>query len=84
VEDADWFWLLIEWHNGNGVPNVLTQIELTRLADFMFEVVECDADYEEDEFCCTFEGTRLYVERYLSHYRIEIGHENNVVELPRH
>ena len=62
---------------------MLTQIELNRLADFMFEVVECDADYEEDEFCVSFEGHRLYVERYVSHFRIEVGHEDNVVELPR-
>ena len=63
---------------------MLTEIELTRLADFMFEGVECDPGYEEDEFCVTFDGNRLYVERYISHYRIEIGHEDNVVEIPRH
>ncbi|PZU07659.1 MAG: hypothetical protein DI606_16385 [Sphingobium sp.] len=63
---------------------MLTQVELAQLADFMLEVVECDADFEEDEFCCTWNGTRLYVERYLTHYRIELGHEDDVVELPRH
>ena len=62
---------------------MLTQIELNRLADFMFEVVECDANYAEDEFSVTFEGHRLYVERYVSHFRIEVGHEDDVVELPR-
>ncbi|WP_088190114.1 hypothetical protein [Sphingobium sp. Z007] len=63
---------------------MLTQVELVRLADFMLEVVECDAGFEEDEFCCIFEGHRLYVERYLSHYRIEVSHEDDVIELPRH
>lgn len=63
---------------------MLTQVELAQLADFMLEVVECDADFEEDEFCCSWNGHRLYVERYLTHYRIELGHEDDVVELPRH
>lgn len=58
-------------------------IDLNKLADFMFEEVECCADFEEDEFSVSFAGHRLYVERYLSHYRIEIDHEDNVVELPR-
>ncbi|QWT14551.1 hypothetical protein [Sphingobium xenophagum] len=56
---------------------------MNQLADFMLEVVECDADFEEDDFCVTWIGRRLYVERYLSHYRIELGHEDDVVELPR-
>lgn len=63
---------------------MLTQVELTQLADFMLEVVECDADYEEDEFCVSWNGHRLYVERYLSHYLIEVDHEDNTIELPRH
>ncbi|MGA1849448.1 hypothetical protein VH570_01255 [Sphingobium sp. HT1-2] len=63
---------------------MLTQVEMNQLADFMFEVVECDAAYEEDDFAVTWNGHRLYVERYLSHYRIEIDHEDDVVELPRH
>ena len=62
---------------------MLTQIELSNLADFMLYEVECCSDYEEDEFCVNWNGHRLYVERYLSHYRIEIGHEDDVVELPR-
>ncbi|MEK7456472.1 hypothetical protein GS397_07185 [Sphingobium yanoikuyae] len=62
----------------------LNNVELGQLADFMIEVVECDANFEEDEFCVVWNGHRLYVERYLSHYRIEVGHEDDVVELPRH
>ena len=63
---------------------MLTQIELNQLADFMLEVVECDAAYEEDEFSVSWNGHQLYVERYLTHFRIEVGHEDDVVELPRH
>lgn len=64
---------------------MVTQIELdlSKLADFMLEVVECSPDYEEDEFSVMFDGHRLYCERYITHYRIEVGHEDSVVELPR-
>lgn len=59
-------------------------LDLNKLVDFMFEEVECCSDFEEDEFCVSFDGHRLYVERYPTHYRIEIGHEDDVVEIPRH
>lgn len=63
---------------------MLTQIELGRLADFMLEVVECDEAFEDDEFGIEFEGHRFYVERYLDNYRIELGHQDDVVFIPRH
>ncbi|WP_152522573.1 hypothetical protein [Sphingobium ummariense] len=84
MDDADWFWLLIEQHNGNGVLQMLTQIELTQLTDYMLEVVDCNAGFEEDEFAVNWNGHRLYVERYISHFRIEVGHEDDVLEIPRH
>lgn len=62
---------------------MLTQYELNQLTDYMLEVIDCDADFEEDEFCVTWNGHRLYVERYVSHFRIEVGHEDAVLELPR-
>lgn len=63
---------------------MLTQIELIQLTDYMLEVVDCDAGFEEDEFAVSWNGHRLYVERYISHFRIEVGHEDDVVEIPRH
>ena len=66
---------------------MLTRIEavnLEALALFMFEEVDCSPEYEDDEFAVTFQGTRLYVERYVSHFRIEVGHPDGVVELPCH
>ncbi|WP_188064121.1 hypothetical protein [Sphingobium sp. KCTC 72723] len=61
-----------------------SQIDLNKLADFMFEDIETSPDYEEDEFSFHFQGVRCYCERYVTHYRIELGHEDDVVELPRH
>jgi hypothetical protein len=63
---------------------MLNNAELSALADHLACVIECSAEYEDDQFAFTFEGVRLYVERYVSHFRIEIGHEDNVVEIPRH
>lgn len=63
---------------------MLTQIELTQLTDYMLEVVDCNAGFEEDEFAVNWNGHRLYVERYISHFRIEVGHEDDVLEIPRH
>ena len=60
---------------------MLRQIELNRLADFMFEVVECDADYEEDCFSFDFDGQRIYCERKRGHFDIHIGSET--LQLPR-
>lgn len=62
---------------------LLTNEELAQLADYIVEVIECDPEYEADEFAFTFNGVRIYSERYLTHYRLEIGHEDDVVELPR-
>lgn len=62
---------------------MLTQIDLSALADYIVFTLECDPEYEDDSFAFSFEGQRIYAERYISHYRLEIGHEDNVVELPR-
>lgn len=61
----------------------LNDQELAALADYLIEVVECDPAYEDDSFSITFYGVRLYCERYNDSYRVEVGHEDDVVELPR-
>lgn len=63
---------------------MLTQIDLTAIADFALNNFDYDAEYEDDQFAVTIQDTRCYVERYRTHFRIEVGHEDNVVELPRH
>ncbi|WP_242152546.1 hypothetical protein [Sphingomonas sp. BAUL-RG-20F-R05-02] len=63
---------------------MLTQIELNAIADFAINNFDYDAKYEDDQFAVTIEGVRCYCERYNTHFRIEVGHEDNVVELPRH
>jgi len=56
-------------------------LDLSALADFLIEEVDCSADYEEDCFGLTFRGVRFYVERHRSHFRLEQG--QRVYELPR-
>lgn len=62
----------------------LSNQELEALADYLVCEIDFSADYEEDEFSIEWQGHRLYVERYLSHFRVEVGHEDEVIELPRH
>jgi hypothetical protein len=62
---------------------LLNDQELAALADHLIEVVECDPEYEDDAFAITFYGVRIYCERYRTFYRAEIGHQDDVVELPR-
>lgn len=59
------------------------QIDLSKLADFIIEDIETSPDFEDDQFAFTFQDVRCYCERYLTHYRVELGHEDFVVELPR-
>ena len=58
--------------------------ELAALADHLINVIDCSEEYEEDCFAITFNGVRCYVERYRDAFRVEVGHEDDVVELPRH
>ncbi|MEV4934943.1 hypothetical protein [Sphingobium sp. LSP13-1-1.1] len=58
------------------------QIDLSALADYLIEEVDCSADYEEDCFGLVFREQRLYVERHPAYFRIE--HGVSVYELPRH
>lgn len=61
----------------------MEQIDLSALADFMLEVVDCSADYEEDAFRVDYNGHAFYVERYTSHFYME-DRDGTVFELPRH
>lgn len=59
-----------------------TQIDLAQLADYMIEVVDCSADYEEDAFRVDYNGHAFYVERQASHFLIE-ARWGETFELPR-
>jgi hypothetical protein len=63
---------------------LLNTQELGELADFMLCEIDCSADYEDDCFGVEWQGRKLYVERYRTHFRIELGHQHDVVEIPRH
>lgn len=58
--------------------------ELEQLADYLVFEADCSSEFEDDSFAITFLGMRCYVERRRAHFRVEIGHRDNVVELPRH
>lgn len=62
---------------------LLNTQELEALADYLLCEIDCSADYEEDEFSIEWRGHRLYVERYVGFFRVEVGHEDVVLELPR-
>lgn len=62
---------------------LLNNTELNALTDYMLCEVDCSADYEDDCFGLRWEGHALYVERYISHFRIELDHQDNVLEIPR-
>ncbi len=59
-----------------------TQTNYSALVDFMLEVVDCSADYEEDAFRVDFNGNAYYVERYTTHFYMETV-DGEVFELPR-
>ena len=63
---------------------LLNTQELTALADYLLCEIDCSSEYEEGEFSIVWRDHRLYVERYLSHFRVEVDHEDDVFELPRH
>jgi hypothetical protein len=62
---------------------LLNNTELSALADHLINVIDCSPEYEDECFAFTFEGVRLYVERYSDAFRVEVGHEDDVIELPR-
>jgi hypothetical protein len=57
--------------------------ELARLADYLICEIDCSEEYEDDQFAISFSGVRCYVERYNDCFRVEVGHEDDVVHLPR-
>lgn len=62
---------------------MLTQIELSALADYMLFEVECDPALEDDCFAVSWEGHRLFVQRRRSHFNIEFTEIGETVQLPR-
>jgi len=62
---------------------LLNTTELEALADYLICEIDCSADFEDDCFGIEWNGHRFYVERYMTHFRVELGHEDEVVELPR-
>lgn len=62
----------------------LNTSELEQLADYLVCEVDCSSEFEDDCFAITFLGVRCYVERYIGFFRVEVGHKDNAVELPRH
>ncbi|WP_288484832.1 hypothetical protein [uncultured Novosphingobium sp.] len=62
---------------------LLNTQELAQLSDYLICEIDCSPDYEDDAFAVTFLGVRCYVERYRDAFRVEVGHEDDVVELPR-
>ncbi|GFE72399.1 hypothetical protein [Novosphingobium sp. TCA1] len=62
---------------------LLNNTELSALADYLVCEIDCSAEYEDDQFAVTFSGVRCYVERYRDEFRVEVGHEDDVVFLPR-
>ncbi|PNU04589.1 hypothetical protein [Novosphingobium guangzhouense] len=61
----------------------LNNTELAQLADHLVYNIDCNPDFEDDAFAITFRGVRCYIERYRDNFRVEVGHEDDVVQLPR-
>tara|TARA_A100001391_G_scaffold96706_1_gene64093 strand:- start:5804 stop:5986 length:183 start_codon:yes stop_codon:yes gene_type:complete len=59
---------------------MFNNIDLNALANFV-ETLDCNPDYEDDQFAFTFDDARVYCERKKSHFRLEIG--SITFELPR-
>ncbi|QCB39180.1 hypothetical protein E5554_15920 [Sphingobium sp. PAMC28499] len=59
---------------------MFNNIDLNALANFV-ETLDCNSDYEDDQFAFTFDDARVYCERKKSHFRLEIG--STIFELPR-
>lgn len=59
---------------------MFNNIDLNALANFV-ETLDCNPDYEDDQFAFTFDDARVYCERKKSHFRLEIG--SIIFELPR-
>ncbi|WCP72203.1 hypothetical protein [Sphingomonas hankookensis] len=56
------------------------QIDFNALANFV-EVLDCNAEYEDDTFAFDFAGERIYCERKSRHFNLHIGSE--VLQMPR-
>ena len=56
-------------------------IDLNAFAAFALDTFDYSEDFEEDAFCVTFEGARIYVERKRSFFLLHVG--NDRVKLPR-
>lgn len=56
------------------------QIDLNALANFV-DTLDCNPDYEDDQFAFSFDDARVYCERHKSHFWLEIG--SAIFELPR-
>lgn len=56
------------------------QIDFNALANFV-EVLDGNAEYEDDCFAFSFQGYRVYCERKRRHFNLHIGSE--VLQMPR-
>lgn len=61
---------------------MLTQIDLSKFADYMIETIDCSDEYEDDQFGVEFDGERFYIERYPTHFYCEDRFEQ-VFLIPR-
>lgn len=58
------------------------QIDFEAFAHYAETTFDYDADFEDDAFALTFQGTRIYVERHRQCFVIEV--QSARYELPRH
>ncbi|KQO49791.1 hypothetical protein [Sphingomonas sp. Leaf257] len=61
------------------MPNM--QIDLAALASFVDTTLDYNADYEEDCFCFSFGGQRVYCERHRNFFKLEVA--GKAYQLPR-
>ncbi|WP_156167018.1 hypothetical protein [Sphingomonas sp. Ag1] len=57
------------------------QIDLAAFADYALNTFDYSELFEEDAFSVNFEGTKVYVERHRSYFKLEIADEH--LQLPR-
>lgn len=57
------------------------QINLRALADYVENTLDCDPEYEADEFAFDFEGKRIYCERRRNWFNLYVEQER--FQLPR-
>lgn len=61
----------------------LSNTELSALEDYMLCEIDCSEQFEDDCFGLHWRGHAIYVERYVSHFRLQFDHEDNRVDIPR-